>query len=436
MTKLSDQQEIIELTPTIDDLRAGANYSAITLPWTFNRMMFNTGVKGQNTRAHNIAKGIVVQAILRRYLLAAGIDAEDEVKSHRANDLFDFRINRGDESLLLDVKSIHYYTDYAVEGREEFSPELLIANANYPGPDWRHFFPMLVPHTQIKQPKEAYCFAISSSHDFRHLGPQETEVEYIAAFPYGEALPFLTTKKLVAAREEVGKGFYIQINYHKGELLGADTLTARVVGEWDGELVEYPVDLVANANGAEVGPLSCFSNINLDRDQYEEFHGQIDVSVCRNDFGDAVLNSSRRDINAIPTENVSWIRDSFCNLCLPTDFRIYLVGWTVKEQFLENCRKYSGWVWPNDAENKFHNQSWSQMTESDTKALQRAGFEDCIGKKPSRVNAGWLKTHGHGGGACCYVFPNIGRFGGVKETNLFVLPQDLNTISSIDEFAK
>ena len=38
---------------------------------------------------------------------------------------------------------------------------------------------------------------------------------------------------------------------------------------------------------------------------------------------------------------------------------------------------------------------------------------------------------GRGGGSCCYVFPNIGRNGGVKETNLFVLPQDLKTMDSL-----
>ena len=35
--------DIWVLKPTIDDLKVGANYAAITLPWTFNRMMMNTG---------------------------------------------------------------------------------------------------------------------------------------------------------------------------------------------------------------------------------------------------------------------------------------------------------------------------------------------------------------------------------------------------------
>ena len=42
-----------------------------------------------------------------------------------------------------------------------------------------------------------------------------------------------------------------------------------------------------------------------------------------------------------------------------------------------------------------------------------------------------MKTTGRGGGACCYVYPNIGANGGVKETNLYVLPQDLRTIASL-----
>ena len=69
------------------------------------------------------------------------------------------------------------------------------------------------------------------------------------------------------------------------------------------------------------------------------------------------------------------------------------------------------------------------VTEADKKTITKAGFEGCISE--SGIMAGWMKTHGKGGGACCYVFPNIGRSGGVKETNLYALPKDLNIMSEV-----
>ncbi len=42
-----------------------------------------------------------------------------------------------------------------------------------------------------------------------------------------------------------------------------------------------------------------------------------------------------------------------------------------------------------------------------------------------------MKTSGGpGGNACCYVFPNV-RGGGIRETNLYVLPQDLTIMDEL-----
>jgi hypothetical protein len=110
---------------------------------------------------------------------------------------------------------------------------------------------------------------------------------------------------------------------------------------------------------------------------------------------------------------------------------LYVIGWTRKDEFLQNCRKYTGWVWPMDKIDKYRNQAWSQITEDDQHRLETTGFAGSIQDKPRLLKAGWMKTTGRGGGACCYVFPNIGANGGVKETNLYILAQDLYTMNAL-----
>ena len=69
-----------------------------------------------------------------------------------------------------------------------------------------------------------------------------------------------------------------------------------------------------------------------------------------------------------------------------------------KDEFIEACRQYTGWVWPIDRVDKFKNQPWSQITERDQRMLQKKGFESSIQKNPRLLKAGWLKTTGKGGG--------------------------------------
>ncbi|WP_102029166.1 hypothetical protein [Salirhabdus sp. Marseille-P4669] len=430
MQMISNQSQIWELKPELEDLQRGADYASITLPWTFNRMMLNTGSKGQQSRALNIAKGITAQEMLSRAFREKGLEVELERKSHRADDLFDFRVDIYGEKKKLDLKTVNYFSDYNSLGRAPLTPQLIIDNADYPGPDWRTFFPMLVPHTQIEQGKEGYCFAIASSIDFRNNIEKNREDYILTAFPFGPALPFLCSKKLCLEREESGKGFYISIVY-KGESLFVEDIEFTVIGEWMDEVHRIPVQL-ENGVEIEVGPFSCVSSFQVTKNSYDSWSdGEIYIDVSMNNFKKRVLNSARRNINTPPKESLVIKRDDFCNLMLPSDYTLYVVGWTTKDEFIENTKKYTGWVWPKDSINKFENQLWAQITEKDMQHLSRAGFKDCIERMPSKINAGWLKTNGRGGGACCYYYPNIGMNGGVKETNLYVLPKDLYSMDSL-----
>lgn len=429
MRKLETEKDIWVLTPNTEDLKAAAYYAAVSLPWTFNRMMLNTKSTGQQRRALNIAKGILGQEILKRKLEQIGITALTQRKSYRDEDLFDFIVEIGGTPTKMDLKSFNYYTDYESVGREPFSAELLIRHMRHSGDEWTKFFPMLVPHTQIDQDKEVYCFAIGRSIDTRNdIGTGRADY-VLTAFPYGEHLGFFSSKKLCLQREEENRGFYIDVLYSDDSMFHS-AITIFVIGEWDGKSQIIEAQL-RSGTAQEVGPFSCISSFRLEPSSYDQLYGSIEISVGRNDFTDPVYNSLRRNTNIAPPEPLGLVRADFCNLFLPTDYTLYVLGWTYKDEFLEACKRYAGWVWPNDRVDKYRNQAWTQFTDSDRRTLEAKGFGAAIRGTPPMLRAGWLKTTGRGGGACCYVFPNIGANGGVKETNLYILPQDLYTMDSL-----
>jgi len=432
MNLLNKPEQIWILKPSKKDLLAGARYASLSLPWTFNRMMLNTKSPGQQFRALNIAKGIVGQEMLRRALQKRNRSPKIQQKSHRDEDLFDFKLKINGKIINLDFKTIHVFTDYPGVDREPFSPQLIIKNSGYPGPDWRRFLPMLVPHTQIKQDKDAYCFAIATSIDPRKDIKTNRDGHALTAFPYGEHLAFLGSKRLCIAREEATRGFYISCYYENPSLFYRQSdFTVNVIGEWDEKICEEEVALKHGVTRKNIGPFSCVSSFQINYEDFQKFDGKIEISINANKLKEPIYNSARRNINSAPSSSLVLTPKDFCNLILPNDYILYVLGWTTKKKFLENCSKYPSWVWPLDRENKYKNQAWSQITEKDKLMLTRVGFDNYIQKKPSRIMAGFMKTHGRGGGACCYVFPNIGRGGGIKETNLYVLPQDLYIMNDL-----
>lgn len=432
MGKLKTAGDIWVLKATKEDFLEGAKYALISLPWTFNRMSQGTGPFGQRQRALNIAKGIVAQEILRRALTRKGIKTEVHRKSHRDQDFFDLRVCVGGSTSRLDLKTWNFFTDYKALGREPLTRELIIKNAKYPGPDWRHFLPMLVPHTQIEQNKESYCFAAASSIDFRSDVSTNRAAQVLATFPFGEYLPFLSSKRLCVERESKGKGFYLSLRWQKSGLYDQDCICLDIVGEWAGKICMVPTT-IRNGKETVVGPFSCVASFRISPEQYGEWsRGTIIMGVKRNDLRTPlIVKSTGRDQNQQPKGKCQFSKVDFCNLVLPNDYTLFFIGWMTKEQFLKDCRKYPAWVWPLDNVNPNENTRWSQITEADSKNLDRVGFKDCIQTQPTGLCAGWLKTTGKGGGACCYFYPNIGRMGGVKETNLYVLAQDVETMDSL-----
>ena len=118
--------------------------------------------------------------------------------------------------------------------------------------------------------------------------------------------------------------------------------------------------------------------------------------------------------------------EHFINLYLPQDYKVIYIGWIKKENFLDDFKKYKAWIWPNDKIDRYKNCEWSEPTERDLNFLHSHKLLSLY--KNKKITGGILKTTGKGNGACCYVFQNQ-HGGGVRETNFYVLPQDLYRMS-------
>jgi hypothetical protein len=417
------KSQIVSLKPTDKQKSVGSQYALKTLPWTFNRMMSNTSTTGQNSRALNIAKGVVAQSLFKSALTDLGVNAEEEKKSHRDSDLFDLRFNINGNETKFDFKSFNIYTDYVLKGREPFSIDFLIKNQDYPGPIWTQFFPMLVPHTQIGQDKDAFIFALGVSKDFRKWNPEsEQENNVLATFPFGENLPFYMSPKLCIEREKAKKGFFVKVLI-ENNILANPKGKFNLSGEYNGKTVNYEVS--SNSKSQVLGPFSCLSSIWTKDSGVILGLETLTIKLEKNEMKSPVLSATRKNLNAEP-ESMEFRQKDFCNLILPDDYEMHLLGWINKEEYIERCLSYPAWIWPKDSEDKFSNQQWTTFSEGDKTTMAKV-LGDGIDPK---IGLGIMKTTGRGGGAACYFYPNI-HGGGVKETNFYVLLDDLSPIKNL-----
>ena len=420
MTSLKNESDIWELKPKNEDIEEAIHYATISWPYTFNRMNFNvTSYKGQQGRVLNIVKGITNQNILKRELSKNKIKIHIERKSYREEDLFDFRIVKDNLEYGWDVKTIHHYGFYDKQfNREPLSKSLIIKNKSYDGPIWLNFFPMLVTHTQVNQQKDGYIFGISSTYnDIRSDRKTQRNRDYLVFVPWGLWATFMADKRLVYAREKENKGFSIKIVWKDILPLG-EKLKINVIGERKGQRIDKIVKLSPNSPKT-IGPFSSITAIQLL--ERETLIGKI-VIYFNNRLNKPVLISKKKNINIVPKYPLIITDEHLINLYLPIDYRVLFVGWIKKQDFLNEFKKYRAWIWPDDKTDQYKNSAWSQPTEKDLDMLHRYGFLDLY--KDKKITGGILKTTGKGNGACCYVFQNQ-YGGGVRETNFYVLPQDL-----------
>lgn len=429
MEKLSRTDQIWSVIPSSTHRHYAADYASCTLPWTFNRMS-----KDPLNRGINIVKGLTAQGALQDAFTSRSIPFENQYKSYRSTDTYDLRLVGS--SLELDVKAISYYRGYPGDIRPPFSLQYIIDNRDYAGRDWRRFFPMLLTHTQIKKSKNVSVFAITESVDVRQPVLGGRSFDFIYAYPHGESatIEFFGSKGISNAREQAGRGLFLNLKWLADSLFATNPLHITLMYEWDGERMEAPVALIPNHGSDVVGPMSVFSGIRMSVDAFESFNGSIRINIVRNDLVEPVLiQSTGRNVNVLPHEDMFFTRADFGNLVLPDDFRVHFLGWIEKDEYFRACLKYPGWFCPKDSQGREFNRPWSGVSQKDSALLEKLGWEDRVQGNPPTIAAGLMKTTGHQG-ACCYVFPNVFS-SGVKETNLYVLPQDLWSMDSLIEAA-
>lgn len=435
---VSNKSQIWTASSTTDELSEGTHYASISLPWTFDRMMMNSSPDGQKKRAYNIAKGIVGQEVLVRVLSEKGVDIELPNDTHRDDDIFDIRLNVDGQEQKADLKTMNYFSDYEND-RTTFSLEYLIDNRDYDGSKWNQFFPMMIPHTQMNQNKEVYIFAIAESIDFRNKLWEGRSEHAIFAFPHGEMCEFTQKEQLINAREEEYSGIFFSIEYDTPSYFEKRLPKIELIGEWDGEIKRQKVTLEKNETISHIGPFSALNSLWMSTEDFREhFSGSIHFSISKNELQKPVRNTTRRDLNTLPRNRdevdpkrpMTIEKSYFCNLRLPDDYTIHYLGWTTKEDFITNCRKYRSWIWPDDDVDPDKNMPWSQLTEDDQKKLERIGFDDEIQQGDHRIDAGFLKGIPIGGSAATFVYPNQ-YGGGLRETNAYVLPQDLRSMAEL-----
>lgn len=415
MSRLETVDQIWEIQPTLEDKYLGARYAGISLFWTYDRMkQEQRGSHAKRNRAFNIAKGHAAQLALHRELSTSGIDVELEEKSHRVTDSFDLRFPSHPEVDKLDVKTFNHFTNYGIDEKPTLTPELLADNFAYDGPKWGQFFPLLVPYDQFAQNKDAYCFGIASSIDYRSRITGREGYE-LYAFPDTDEEIGQVLVSDIAAREQANLGFRLSVDTTGRDLPEEHKL--KIIGEWDGDIKEQWVPI--GNQQTPFGKIAGVDSFKIRKKTYrllEKTGAEISLKIVDSDIElpkpDTGLTLSAAD---------------FHNLLLPTDFTIYVLGWISKSAFQTRALTHPGWTNPSQTEFT-RNQPWDTISSADERLFASKNVDWAV-TEDGTVRGAIRKRSG------CYCYPKITRQnlqrGGLRKTNLYVVPADLRPVDDL-----
>lgn len=448
-TPLSKPEQIWESQVSGNEQEDAIEYASISLPWTFDRMHYGGKTqKSTNDRMVHIAEGVLAQSVLKRELANRGKKCAMDWTGYRESDIFDFKV----DDKVYDVKTMVIYSEYGKSWqRKDFSPSLLIQNYDYPGPEWRRFFPVMVPMTQLMpdKMKDSYVFGIAETKlDLRRRAPEEGDNGFWCAAPYGKAQTYFQDKKLIESREKFGKGFILKVKWERNQKVLSqekESISIVPIGEWDGkrqsavEIIVKPGD--ESKSTVEFSALGC---IRLDHPSKLNPLDRI-IITAESDFRDNItkITNPQENINDL---NFEWIlnSESFVNLKVPKDYKIYWIGHIPFSEFAMKFIKYPAYFIPTVKKPEVN--STGRLTDkireklrslekrrekaiNEGKHIPWPSFADLI--SGSKIKAGILisanRAHGAPLGAACYYYPPYA----LVESAIYVLPRDLYVMDSI-----
>lgn len=415
MSRLETVDQIWEIQPTLEDKYLGARYAGISLFWTYDRMkQEQRGSHAKRNRAFNIAKGHAAQLALHRELSTRGVDVELEEKSHRVTDSYDLRFPSHSAFDYLDVKTFNHFTNYGVDEKPPLTPELISENFAYDGPEWGHFFPLLVPYDQFTHAKDAYCFGIASSIDYRNRITGREGYE-LYAFPDTDEQcgQFLVTE--IESREQADRGFRLSVDSTGRDLPEEHKL--KIIGEWDGGIKEQWVPI--GNQQTPFGKIAGVDSFKIRKKTYrllEQTGAEISINVVESDI-------------ELPKPNTELTvsADDFHNLLIPADFTIYVLGWIPKLGFQNRALNHPGWTNPSQTEFT-RNQPWDNISSADKRLFESKNVDWTV-SEDNTVQGAVRKN------SSCYYYPKLNRqnihYGGLRKTNLYVVPADLHPVDDL-----
>ncbi|MFQ6060259.1 MAG: hypothetical protein ACE5KV_03040 [Thermoplasmata archaeon] len=447
MKKLSDSSEIWTCDVTKSDMDEAIEYATISLPWTFDRMRYGPREQGSvNNRLMHILMGVLNQTILRRVLESKGHSCEMDWTKYRESDIFDFRI--GDR--VCDVKTSHIYSVYDKSlKREAFSTDLIIRNRSYADREWRRFFPLMVPVSQltIDRMKDLYIFGLAQTFaDIRKTEPKLNDKGFWCAGPHGKAFAFFQSTPAILAREEAGSGFQICAVWQRTQMRLVEedrAIKITFFGEWDGERRDETVVVNEGSKATTKQEFSSLSSMRFDDLGVLDDNDIFKVTVRRAFTGHVPKSSNPKvDLN---DPDFLWIvsKKSFVNLRVPEDYRIHWIGHIPYKEFIECFQKYKAYFMPHpskmdlntDVEARNSEKEWfAKLDQRKAKAIENGkdvpwpDFSSLI--RDGIIHAGLLLSKMSGPrpiGGACYFYPPYGLW----ESAIYVLPQDLHPMDTL-----
>lgn len=427
-------------------------YAMISLPWTFDRMRYDSTQKSINKRLTNIFHGVLNQSILGESLSKQGLKASLDWTKYRESDIFDFKIG----NKVFDVKTVNVYEDYNESyGRRSFSTNFLIKNVNYYGSEWEKFFPCLITVSQITpgKNKDGYIFGIAvSDSDPNKKLPSVEDNGYWVSGPFGKSQPFFQDRNLIRKREEAGSGFTPVITWNKKQsvIFGNDELIEITLnGEW----MEKPVQEIFTLE------LGSIYNCKLEFSSLTSIHVDKPYLLDPNPISIGAINNLGIEVpkRNDPTVNVNELTEtwevtvrSFTNFKVPERYELHWLGFTSFRNYIKKFQDYPSYFCPlpsfprNNQEARVNSSIVNHFKRID-KAINKLEspansgywpkFEDLI--TGNRINAGVLlsaqRPSGQVLGAGSYYYPGSFSF---HESALYILPSDLYKLSKLRDWIK